>query len=344
MHTPFAELSDQVGTHEPAPRRPSTLHRAAAGAGDGRWETTMITASERLGTHRLPARRHPGFGLLALVIMVCVGLSGCAKERADSSAAPPARLSASTPVVGADVDGLVEVGGGRRIFVRCTGTGSPTLILEGGDEDTSSSYAYAEADLAAVTRTCVYDRANLGASDADPGPRGLAELVADFEDMLEAANVPGPYVLVGTSGGGYISVGYAVKHPRQVAGIVFVEVPSPFRNPPAAIVADTRWDSPVNIENRDYLQVEKDAWAARTRVGDIPFTLMSNRYSAEEIADAQYSSERQGMRTNVRDQRGWMVLSPRAQQIVVHTGHAIDESDPKLVVQSILDVVAAARS
>ena len=120
-----------------------------------------------------------------------------------------------------------------RIYVRCTGTGSPTVILEGGDEDTSSSYSYAEADLAAVTRTCVYDRANLGASDADPGPRGLAELVADFEGVLEAANIPGPYVLVGTSGGGYISAGYAVKHPREVAGIVFVEVPSPFRNPPA---------------------------------------------------------------------------------------------------------------
>ena len=71
---------------------------------------------------------------------------------------------------------------------------------------------------------------------------------------------------------------------------------------------------------------------------------MSNRYSPEEIAAAQYPSERQGMRTNVSDQRGWMVLSPRAKQIVVHTGHAIDERDPELVLQSILEVVAAARS
>ena len=238
----------------------------------------------------------------------------------------------------------MDVGGGRLLYVRCTGTGSPTVMLEGGDEDTSSSYSYAEADLAAVTRTCVYDRANLGASDADPGPRGLAELVADLEGVMEGADIPGPYVLVGTSGGGYISAGYAVKHPRDVAGIVFVEVPSPFRDPPADIVADTRWDSPVNIENRDYLQVEKDAWAARRQIGDIPVTVMSNRYSPEEIAAAQYPTERQGMRTNVGDQRGWMVLSPRAKQIVVHTGHAIDERDPELVLQSILEVIAAARS
>ena len=303
----------------------------------------MMDAAGRLGTHGSLVCWRPGFGVLASVIIVGAGLSGCA-DPADPSAAPSTDSTASTTAAGGEVDGPVDVGGGRRIYVRCTGTGSPTVILEGGDEDPSSSYFYAEADLAAVTRTCVYDRANLGASDADPGPRGLAELVADMEGVIEGADIPGPYVLVGTSGGGYISAGYAVKHPREVAGIVFVEVPSPFRNPPAQIVADTRWDSPVNIENRDYLQVEEDAWAARQQIGDIPVTVMSNRYSSAEIAAAQYPSERQGMRTNVSDQRGWMVLSPRARQIVVHTGHAIDEADPKLVLHSILDVVAAARS
>ena len=305
----------------------------------------MIVTVERLGKgQRSIACPRQGLGLLALLLVVSGGLSACSDHGAESTAAPSTSSTSSAPAAGADVDGLVDVGGGRRIFVRCTGTGSPTVILEGGDEDTSSSYSYAEAALAAVTRTCVYDRANLGASDADPGPRGLAELVADMEGVIEAADIPGPFVLVGTSGGGYISAGYAVKHPREVAGIVFVEVPSPFRNPPAEIVADTRWDSPVNIENRDYLQVEKDAWAARARIGDIPVTVMSNQYSAGEIAAAQYAAERQGMRTNVSDQRGWLVLSPHARQVVVHTGHAIDESDPALVLHTILDVVAAARS
>lgn len=282
----------------------------------------------------------------AALVATAVGCNNAVETpNATHSGSPP---SESSPVtidasVG-DIDGLVTVGGGRRLYVRCTGTGSPTLMLEGGDEDTSSSYSYAESDLAAVTRTCVYDRANLGSSDPDPGPRGLSELVADFEGMLKAGNIPGPYVLVGTSGGGYISAGYAVEQPRQIAGIVFVEVPAPFRNPPAQIVADTRWDSPVNIENRDYLQVEKDAWAARARIGDIPVTVMSNRYTADEIAAAQYASEREGMRSNVSDQRGWLVLSPRAKQVVVHTGHAIEERDPELVLNAILEVVAAARS
>ena len=50
------------------------------------------------------------------------------------------------------------------------------------------------------------------------------------------------------------------------------------------------------------------------------------------------------MRSNVQDQRGWLVLSPQARQRVVHTGHAVEEEDPTLVTDAILLVVRAARA
>jgi pimeloyl-ACP methyl ester carboxylesterase len=155
--------------------------------------------------------------------------------------------------------------------------------------------------------------------------------------------VPGPYVLVGTSGGGYITAGYAYRHPQQTAGLVFIDVGHPFVNPPAELVADTAWDSPVNIEKRDYLQVEKDAWAARRLIGDIPVTVVTVKYSPAAIAESPFPSERSGMRRNVSDQQGWLVLSPIARQLVVHTGHAVEEDDSELVLDVILDVVRAAR-
>ncbi len=49
------------------------------------------------------------------------------------------------------------------------------------------------------------------------------------------------------------------------------------------------------------------------------------------------------MISNVEDQRGWLVISPRAKQLVVHTGHAVEEADPTLVTNAILEVVRAAR-
>jgi hypothetical protein len=50
------------------------------------------------------------------------------------------------------------------------------------------------------------------------------------------------------------------------------------------------------------------------------------------------------MMANVDEQKGWLVLSPRAEQIVVTTGHAVEEADPQLVIDAILAVVSDARA
>ena len=287
-------------------------------------------------------RRFPPLALAALL----VALAGCGDD--DDSAGSPEQGTApssatSMPSASKQLDGVVKIDGARGLYVRCTGTGSPTVIMEGGDEDTSDSYAFAQPTVSKLTRTCVYDRANLGQSDPAPGPRGLSDLVGDLERLIQVAKIPPPYVLVGTSGGGYISAGYAYANPRQVAGMAFIEVPAPFRNPPREIVEATDPSSPENVEKRDYLQVEKDAWAARRRIGDIPVTIVTDKPSAEAIKESPFPSERRGMRRNVGDQKGWLVLSPRARQVVVHTGHAVEEEDPELVVDAILDAVKEAR-
>ena len=304
----------------------------------------MVNARSSCG--RRPAlRRHPRYGPCG-VMLIAVGacgllLTGCGGEA--SSADTSSGASSSRAASGEDLDRVVTIDGKRGLYVRCTGSGSPTVVMEGGDGDTSGSYAFAERGISEVARTCVYDRANLGRSDPAAGPRGLSDLVGDLEALLQAAKIPGPYVLVGTSGGGYITAGYAYEHPDEVAGMVFVDTGAPFRNPPRVIVEETDPNHPSNLERRDYLQVEKDAWAARKRIGDIPVTIISNEYSRAEIDASPFPSEARAMRRNVSDQKGWLVLSPRAKQMVVHTGHAVEEEDPQLVIDAILDVAKAAR-
>ncbi len=280
----------------------------------------------------------------AFFVVACGG-----DEETSTPAAAPTEVSehdASSSKADQDEAGLdrvVNIDGGRGLYVRCIGTGSPTVVMEGGDGDTSDSYFFAEDAVAQVTRTCVYDRANLGQSDPAPGPRGLDELVGDLEALLESAEIPGPYVLVGTSGGGYITAGYAIDHPDEVAGMVFVDTAAPFEDPPRAIVKETDPNHPANLEKRDYLQVEKDAWAARERIGDVPIRVISVQFAKAEIAGAPFASEQQLMRENVDRQKGWLVLSPSAKQIVANTSHAVEEDDPELVTRAILDVVEEAR-
>ena len=282
---------------------------------------------------------------LAAALIALVGaFAACGGDDDDATvptAKPDSGLAASPSHD--ELNRVVKLARDRGLYVRCTGTGSPTVVMEGGDDDTGDSYAFAEPAVSEVTRACVYDRANLGRSDPAPGPRGLPELVGDLGRLLAAAEIPGPYVLVGTSGGGYITAGYAYDHPRDVAGMVFVDVAAPFRNPPRQIVEDTDPDNPANIEKRDFLQVEKDAWNGRKRIGDIPVTVITDDPSAEAIAESPFPSERRAARRNVANQKGWLVLSPRAKQVVVHTGHAVEEADPELVIDAILDVVKQAR-
>ena len=71
---------------------------------------------------------------------------------------------------------VVEIEGGRGLYVKCTGSGSPTVLMEAGDETDSSQYLNVEWAVAQKTRTCLYDRAGLGKSDPAPAPRASCRI------------------------------------------------------------------------------------------------------------------------------------------------------------------------
>ena len=99
-------------------------------------------------------------------------------------------------------------------------------------------------DVAKATRTCVYDRANLDGAIPLRVRVVCGSWWTTWKELLKAARIPGPYVLMGASGGGYITAGYAGAHQRQIAGLVFVDTAAPFRNPPREIVERPRQTTP----------------------------------------------------------------------------------------------------
>jgi hypothetical protein len=71
-------------------------------------------------------------------------------------------------------------------------------------------------------------------------------------------------------------------------------------------------------------------------------SIVTVEFSDAAVRESPFPSEQAAMRGNVENQKGWLVLSPRAKQIVVHTGHAVEEDDPDLVIDVIRDVVRQA--
>lgn len=117
----------------------------------------------------------------------------------------------------------VRLPDGRTLNLYCAGTGSPTVVMEAGLSETALTWWMVQPRIAKLSRVCVYDRAGLGLSPVGPMPRDTRAEVADLEQLLKAARVKPPYVLVGHSMGGYNMRLFASRHLKQVAGMVLID-------------------------------------------------------------------------------------------------------------------------
>nr|MBA3339692.1 alpha/beta fold hydrolase [Geodermatophilaceae bacterium] len=117
---------------------------------------------------------------------------------------------------------LVDIGD-RSLFFHCEGSTGPTVLLEAGLTGDHRTWESVIPGLPADTRVCAYDRANIAPSDLASKPRTAQDAVDDLEALLDAAEEPAPYVMVGFSFGGIITQLYAAEHPDDIAALVLVE-------------------------------------------------------------------------------------------------------------------------
>ena len=121
---------------------------------------------------------------------------------------------------------LIDVGG-HSLHLNCTGSGSPTVVLEPGGGEMSSVLGWIAPALARDTRVCVYDRAGRGWSEPADTAQDGAQIATDLRTLLQRGNVPGPYVLAGHSFGGLYVLTFAARYPDEVAGMVLVDSTAP---------------------------------------------------------------------------------------------------------------------
>jgi pimeloyl-ACP methyl ester carboxylesterase len=150
---------------------------------------------------------------IELVVLVLVALVGAFYQarhvrREDALLKPPGQL--------------VDVGG-YRLHIYCTGSGSPTVILDFGLDGSYLDWFYVQPQIAQFARVCSYDRAGYGWSDSSSKPRLPSIMSEELHTLLAKAGEKSPYILVGHSFGALDLRMYAHKFPDEVAGVVLVD-------------------------------------------------------------------------------------------------------------------------
>jgi pimeloyl-ACP methyl ester carboxylesterase len=97
------------------------------------------------------------------------------------------------------------------------------VVLESGFGGWSIDWASVQPELSTFATVCSYDRAGLGWSERAEGAATRTDIATRLHLLLEAADVPPPYVLVGHSLGGLYIRQFAREFPKDVAGMVFVD-------------------------------------------------------------------------------------------------------------------------
>lgn len=151
-----------------------------------------------------------GIFVVLLMLILLGGVYEPLAEAADARANPPPGQ-------------MVDVGG-YRLHIQCSGTGSPTVVIESGWGESSATWGWVQPEVARTTRVCTYDRAGMGWSESSPYPRTARQFAKELHTLLEKANEPGPYVLVAHSLGGYTVRVYAHDYPEEVSGLVLIDV------------------------------------------------------------------------------------------------------------------------
>jgi pimeloyl-ACP methyl ester carboxylesterase len=264
---------------------------------------------------------------------------------------------------------LIDIGGGRKMYLECRGTGSPTVVLisgtRGAHDDwtdlidpnnptgaTKPGGSAVFPQVSKFTRVCAYDRPGTTRNDntvADSTPlrqpTTAQQGVADLHALLTAAKEPGPYVLVGHSWGGLIARLFASTYPDEVSGLVLVDPASEFLK---SSLTPAQWATYIKATKR---LIESNGLEAPDHTRTLDMLHGTPKVRAMPIvvltSDKRFDFGAGGPETWT----AWRTAQDRLTKLLnakhvadTNSGHAIQMEQPKLVIDAIRDVVEAVRS
>lgn len=277
------------------------------------------------------------------------------------------RLLAQTPPSSPPPGVLVPIGG-HKLHIHCVGPTNTvlTVVFESGGGGSSKDWSRVRELLPLNVRSCAYDRAGAGWSEAGPTPRTMRQETFELHTLLEAAKIPGPFVLVGQSLGGLLARLYTEQYGSNVVGMVLVDPTHEssvlgsvryggwvrLREKAAAgrVVPEPRREGKASSEYKpedDYMaeefqQMYLSRKASPEPLGNRPLIVLGagKRPKPPGTSDEKWNELRQERDELVQDlahlsRNSKFILDPSS-------SHAIHHDNPELVAHAIKEVLEAA--
>lgn len=118
---------------------------------------------------------------------------------------------------------LVKIGNQQLHYFR-QGQKGPTIVFESAfDPAGHLQWYHIQQKLPETFSSFSYDRAGILWSERGDNPKSGEKIAEELHQLLEKANIPKPYILVGHSFGGMLLRFFANQYPKEVGGIILVD-------------------------------------------------------------------------------------------------------------------------
>jgi pimeloyl-ACP methyl ester carboxylesterase len=258
---------------------------------------------------------------------------------------------------------LVDIGN-HKLFISEKGNQNTkfTVVFESGAGGSSRDWEKVVSLLPSQIRTVTYDRAGIGKSEAGPLPQTMAQNVFELHELLDAANIKGPIILVGQSIGGLMVRLYTERYGKNVAGLVLVDPThessvlgsmkyggwvrlrekaegKPIPKPQVKDMISAGYDSATDYMSEEFQNMYLAAIRNPQQLDSRPLIIIGAgiRKQPPGTSDEQWKELR-----NERDKQiqGLTVLSSNSKFILdPESSHSIQNDNPQIVAKSIQTVI-----
>jgi len=238
------------------------------------------------------------------------------------------------PAQAAEDGGRIIAAAGQQQWVRCQGTGSPTIVVVSGLRADHRMWSKVDDRLSKLARTCIVDRPGLGASPARQGGSrtDAGEHARELQAVLQAAGETGPYLLIGHSYGGLVVRAFTRLFPDEVS---------------SALLLDTVWPTIY----RDFLPSYASPWheggtsvnlKTSAQIIGADFTF-ADRPLIVIAAGEPGNGSSWADRIWFREQRQMATLSTQGEFLIAKkSGHVIQQDQPAIVLRAVRTLLAKA--